>query len=147
VQKFNIFDPVFDHSSDRDTYRWRGARVGKAIGGQEIGACLYELADGERTYPYHFHHGNEEWLFVVAGTPSVRTPDGERTLRAGDLIAFLRGPRGAHRVTGPGTVLVLSEKCLPDITEYPDSGKVGVRHLGPSQNFLAGDAVGYWEGE
>ena len=67
MQKFNIFDPAFDHSSDREGYRWQGARVGKAIGGDEIGACLYQLAAGERTYPYHLHHGNEEWLFVPPG--------------------------------------------------------------------------------
>ena len=49
-------------------------------------------------------------------------------------------------MTGPGTVLLLSEKHLPDVIEYPDSGKVGVRHPA-RQNFLATDAVGYWEGE
>jgi uncharacterized cupin superfamily protein len=147
VRKFNIFAPEFDHSSERATYRWRGARVGSAVGGDEIGACLYELEAGEKTYPYHLHHGNEEWLFVAAGTPTVRTPDGDRTLRAGDLVAFTRGPQGAHCVTGPGTVLLLSEMHLPDVVEYPDSGKVGVRHHGPGQNFLARDAVGYWEGE
>lgn len=147
MRKFNIFTPEFDHSSERAGFSWRGARVGTAIGGVEIGACLYELAAGERTYPYHLHHGNEEWLFVVAGTPTVRTPDGERVLRAGDLMAFPRGPAGGHQLKGPGTVLVLSEKYLPDVVEYPDSGKVGVRHHGPSQNFHATDAVGYWEGE
>ena len=58
---------------------------------------------------------------------------------------FPRGPRGAHQVTGPGTVLMLSEKHLPDVVEYPDSGKVGVRHHG--QELPRADAVGYWEGE
>ena len=42
---------------------------------------------------------------------------------------------------------MLSEKHLPDVVEYPDSGKVGVRHHGMGKNFLAADAVGYWEGE
>ena len=147
MRKFNIFAPEFDHSSDRPGYSWRGARVGNVVGGDEIGACLYQLEAGERTYPYHLHHGNEEWLFVVSGTPAVRTPEGERVLRAGDLVAFPRGPAGAHRVSGPGTILLLSEKRLPDVIEYPDSGKVGVRHHGMGKNFLAADAVGYWEGE
>ena len=147
VQKFNVFTPEFDHSSEREGFRWRGARVGKAIGGEGIGACLYELTAEERTYPFHFHHGNEEWLLVVAGTPTVRTPDGAWLLQPGDLVCFPRGPAGAHGVTGPGTVLLLSEKRLPDVVEYPDSGKVGVRHHGTGQNFLACDAVGYWDGE
>ena len=147
MRKFNILAPEFDHSSERETYRWRGARVGGAVGGDQIGACLYELPDGDRTYPYHLHHGNEEWLLVVAGAPTLRTPEGERVLREGDLVCFPAGPAGAHLLTGPGTVLLLSEMHLPDVVEYPDSGKVGVRHHGPGQNFLARDAVGYWEGE
>ena len=49
MRKLNIFTPEFDHSSERPTYRWRGARVGKAIGGQEIGACLFVLPAEERT--------------------------------------------------------------------------------------------------
>jgi uncharacterized cupin superfamily protein len=148
VQKFNIFVPAFDHSSEREGYSWRGAKVGKAVGGDEIGACLYELADGERTYPYHLHHGNEEWLLVVAGAPTVRTPAGERVLREGDVLCFPRGAAGAHLVTGPGTILLLSERHLPDVVEYPDSGKVGVRtESRPGENFRRADAVGYWYGE
>ncbi len=148
VRRFNIFDPEFDHSSDRPGYRWRGARVGKPIGGVEIGACLYELPAGERTYPYHLHHGNEEWVLVVSGSPAVRTPDGERVLREGDVFCFPAGQKGAHTITGPGTVLLLSEKNLPDVVEYPDSGKVGARTATqPGENFLRTDAVGYWEGE
>ena len=62
MRRFNLHTPEFDHSSERDGYWWRGARVGRAIGTEEIGACLYELEDGQRTYPYHFHHAMEEWL-------------------------------------------------------------------------------------
>ncbi len=88
MRKFNLFAPEFDHSSERPGYSWRGARVGRVVGGEEIGACLYELEAGQRTYPYHLHHGNEEWVFVVAGTPTVRTPEGERVLRACDLVGI-----------------------------------------------------------
>jgi uncharacterized cupin superfamily protein len=145
MRRFNILAPEFDHASERDGYQWRGARVGHAVGGEDMGACLYELADGERTYPYHFHHGMEEWLLVVAGSPVLRTPEGERTLRRGDIVAFAVGPDGAHQVTGPGTVLIFSSKRLPEVIEYPDSGKVAVSP--PRAVFRAADAVDYWEGE
>jgi uncharacterized cupin superfamily protein len=147
MRKVNLSAPAFDRSSERDGYTWRGVRVGEALGAEQIGASLFELDEGERSFPYHFHHGNEEWLIVVAGSPSVRTPEGERRLRAGDVICFPAGPDGAHQVTGPGTVLILSEKRLPEVVEYPDSGKVGVRTNATNQNFLAADAVDYWEGE
>jgi uncharacterized cupin superfamily protein len=145
VRRFNVLAPEFDHASERDGYRWRGARVGKAVGAEEIGACLYELGDGQRSHPYHFHHGIEEWLLVVAGSPTVRTPEGERSLQSGDVLCFGAGAGGAHQVGGPGTVLIVSEHRDLDAVEYPDSGKVEVQALG--KVFRRADAVDLWDGE
>ena len=145
MRRFNILAPEFDHASERDGYRWRGARIGPQLGSEQIGACLYELGAGQRTYPYHFHHGTEEWVLVVAGSPLVRTPDGERTLRQGELLCFPAGAAGAHQLSGPGTVLIISANRTPDAAEYPDSGKLGVRP--PGAIFRLADSAGYWEGE
>lgn len=145
MRKVNLHAPEFDHRQDREGFRWQGVRVGRAIGGDQIGASLYELPDGESTYPYHLHHGTEEWLLVVAGTPLLRTPDGEQVLREGDLVCFPPGPDGAHRLTGPGTILLLSAASSPDVVEYPDSGKIGARPKGT--NYRAADTLDYWWGE
>jgi uncharacterized cupin superfamily protein len=145
VRRFNVLAPEFDHASERDGYRWRGARVGHALGAQLIGATLLELGGGQRSHPYHWHHGMEEWLLVVAGSPLVRTPDDERALRPGDVVCFPVGPGGGHQVTGPGTVLILSANRAPESVEYPESGKVGVRP--PGRTFRTADSVDYWEGE
>jgi uncharacterized cupin superfamily protein len=145
VARPNVFAPEFDHSSEREGYRWQGARVGAAADASAIGGCIYELGEGERTYPYHFHHGMEEWLVVLSGSPTLRAPDGERVLRAGDVVCFPTGPEGAHQVAGPGSVLILSATKVPESIEYPDSGKVGVSP--PGKIYRLGDAVDYWEGE
>jgi uncharacterized cupin superfamily protein len=95
-----------------------------------LGGTVYELGPGERVCPYHWHVGEEEWLLVVAGAPTLRTADGERTLRAWDLAVFRRGPDGAHEVRNesdePARVLMLSTMSDPEVCVYPDSGKVGV---------------------
>lgn len=145
MRRFNLLAPEFDHSSEREGYRWRGARVGGAVGAEEIGACLYELDDGQRSYPYHFHHAMEEWLLVVAGSPILRTPGGERVLREGDVVCFPFGPDGAHQVTGPGTVLIVSDNRGLGLAEYPDSGKLGV--YPPGKIFRLADSVDFWDGE
>ena len=145
MRRVNIFAPEFDQASDRDGYRWRAARVGDAIGAEKIGGCVYELGDGEKTFPFHFHHGMEEWLIVLAGEPTLRGADGERTLRAGDVVCFPAGPEGAHAVRGPGTVLLLSANRAPESVEYLDSGKIGIRP--PGKIFRVTDAADYWEGE
>jgi uncharacterized cupin superfamily protein len=145
VRRYNLQEPQWDHSSERDGYRWRGARVSREVGAEQIGACLYELAEGQRSHPYHFHHAVEEWLLVLAGSPLLRTPDGERALRSGDVVCFPVGASGGHQVTGPGTVLLLSENRALDTVEYPDSGKIELRP--PGTVFRRADAVDLWDGE
>jgi uncharacterized cupin superfamily protein len=141
----NVLAPLFDDASERDGFSWRRARLGAQLGAERIGTSLYELPDGERTFPYHFHHGMEEWLIVLDGTPTVRTPAGERPLVRGDVLCFPPGPDGAHQVRGPGTVLILSANRAPENVEYPDSAKLGARP--PGKIFRHEDAVDYWEGE
>jgi uncharacterized cupin superfamily protein len=145
VRRFNLLAPQVDHSSQREGYRWQAAHVGPAVGAEEIAARLYVLGEGQRSYPYHFHHGIEEWLIVVSGSPLIRTPDGERVLHEGDVLCFPVGPGGGHQVTGPGTVLIVSTRRAPDSVEYPDSGKIEVRP--PGRIFRTADSVSLWDGE
>ena len=145
MRKVNLLAPEFDGSRDHERYRWRSAAIGKQLGAEKIGGSLYELGQGVRSFPYHFHHGMEEWLIVLAGTPILRGPDGERELRRGDVVCFPRGPGGAHQVRGPGTVLMLSAQRDLETIEYPDSGKVASSP--PRKVFRMADAVDYWEGE
>ena len=103
----------------------RAARRGAARG-QPVRAGA-----GNRLWPYHLHHANEEWLVVVRGEPTLRTPEGQQQLVEGDVVVFPRGNDGAHQVSnGTDTairVLMLSSMVKPEIVEYPDSGKVGAR--------------------
>jgi uncharacterized cupin superfamily protein len=149
VERFNLLGEL-EHTSDRDSFRYRATRVGDRLGASQIGGSVYELAAGEQTFPYHFHHGVEEWLVVLDGTPILRSPGGERELRRGDVVCFPSGPDGAHAVRGPGRVLVLSANRAPSISIYPDSDKVGTRPGDDGDdrlNFRRGDAVDYWYGE
>jgi uncharacterized cupin superfamily protein len=150
MKRFNVLTDNLDHESNRDGYRWLGARgVGERLGAERIGASLFELEAGELTFPYHYHHGIEEWLYVIVGTPTVRTPGGERTLEAGDLVCFPAGTEGAHTVRGPGRVMLMSANRSPSISAYPESGKLGTRPADDRDrlNFRRADAVDYWEGE
>ena len=105
--------------------------MGARIGAELIGGSMYELEAGDRLWPYHTHHANEEWLLVVRGQPTLRTPEGEQELEEGDVVAFPRGDEGAHQVSNwtdaPIRVLMLSTLVEPDLVHYPDSGKFGAR--------------------
>jgi uncharacterized cupin superfamily protein len=145
VRKVNILRPEYEGAWDRDGYRRDHAWIGRQLGAEKIGASLYELPEGEKTFPYHFHHSMEEWVIVVSGTPTLRGADGERELRRGDVVCFPPGPEGGHQLRGPGTVLIVSAQRPLEAIEYPDSGKVGVRP--PGKIFRMDDSVDYFEGE
>jgi uncharacterized cupin superfamily protein len=67
---------------------------------------------------------------VVDGTVVVRAPDGEHTLRRGDVVRFSAGPEGAHKVMNrsdaPARTLMFSSSRVPAVSVYPDSDKIGV---------------------
>lgn len=119
----------------------------------DLGMSLYELPPGERQPLYHFHHGCEELILVLAGTPTLRTPSGERELRAGDIVRFPTGRDGAHQVINrsgdAARYVIAASHRSPEVVEYPDSGKVAAASReGPlwTMHRLA-DAVDYFDGE
>jgi uncharacterized cupin superfamily protein len=154
MQRVNVLSGELPAQSDRPGYAWRCRRAIAAEQGLRwLGASLYDLADDQSTFPYHSHHGVEEWLYVVAGTPTLREPAGERVLAPGDVVCFPSGPAGAHAVRGPGRVILFSGVAAAGIATaavYPDSDKVGVRPPGGGPDrldFRRADAVDYWDGE
>jgi uncharacterized cupin superfamily protein len=104
VRSFNLFDGELDEARDRPGWSWRRAKLGDKLGAEKVGASLYELQPGEKTFPYHYEYGAEEWLIVVAGTPTLRAPDGEHVLRPGDIVCFPEGPEGRTRSATTRTI-------------------------------------------
>jgi len=130
------------------------ARFGKRIGASMLGGSLYELPPGQSICPYHFEYGDEEWLIVLEGRATLRTPRGAQKLDEGDVVCFPPGPDGAHKVTnktqGTVRVLMISTKNEPSVAVYPDSDKVGVWPGLGAKNLMLhrkDGRVGYWEGE
>jgi uncharacterized cupin superfamily protein len=153
MKVFNLNGDAWDRQEDRTGWRSKDAWVGHHIGAELIGGSMYELEAGDKLWPYHTHHANEEWIVVLRGAPTLRTHEGEEALREGDVVCFPRGKEGAHQVinkTGEAVrVLMLSTLVAPDIVEYLDTGKVGARSVAGERIMLAkpGPDLDYWEGE
>ncbi len=153
MQVFNLNGDEWDRVEDRDGWKSKDAWVGAHVGAELIGGSMYELEPGSRLWPYHTHHGNEEWMIVLRGRPTLRTLEGEEQLSEGDVVAFRRGKDGAHQVRNdtdaPLRVLMLSTLLAPDIVEYFDSGKVSAVDAKGERLFreFRGRDAEYWEGE
>ncbi len=126
----NIYATDWDATEDEPGYEWNRIRLGRRLGSQKLGASVYVLSPGQRSFPYHFHHANEEMLIVLEGEVVIRTPEGESHARTGDAMAFPADESGAHQVINesdhPARILMISTMIEPEIAEYPDSGKIGV---------------------
>ncbi|HEY7793743.1 MAG TPA: cupin domain-containing protein [Gaiellaceae bacterium] len=150
---FNLHGEEWNDEVEHGDFAFKDGYVGPRIGAELIGGSLYEVAPGRKLWPYHTHHGNEEWAIVVRGRPTLRTPDGERELAEGDVACFRRGRAGAHQILNgteePVRVLMLSTLLKPDVIEYLDSGKVSATSPADGRLFRArvGPELEYWDGE
>ena len=88
---FNLYGEEWDGTRDREGWRVKAARFGQRIGGRLIGASMFEVEPGNKLWPYHTHHANEEGGIVLRGEPTLRTPAGEQVLREGNVACFPRG--------------------------------------------------------
>ena len=64
-----------------DGFRAARLRIGHLLGARRTGASLYEIPPGQAVCPYHYEYGEEEWVLVLEGHPTLRTPDGTETPR------------------------------------------------------------------
>ena len=123
-------------------FRSRAAMLAPALGAKRLAATVLALDPEEGSAEYHYQYGREEWVLVLAGTPTLRHPDGDDALQAGDLVCFPEGPAGAHRLINRGEevvrMLFLSTAGLPVNVCYPDSGRWLMRN-GPDAEDLVLD--------
>jgi uncharacterized cupin superfamily protein len=115
----NVFDELQDGQR----------RFGEELGATLWGGTVYELAPGSVS-DYHWQYGEEEWLVVVSGEPTLRTPESKRRLRPWDAAVFRRGPDGAHQLRNdtdaPARFLMMSSISDPEVSVYPDQGQTGI---------------------
>ena len=156
-QRPNIWGEQWQRTVDHGGFGVRGTRVGALAGMTEAGLTVYELDPGKRNMPYHAHHGIEETIVVLRGTPTLRTPDGERELAEGEVVACPAGRDGAHqlinRTDAVARFLIASSRSPVDLIEYPDSGKISAQAGEPGTAgwialmLAAEPQLGYFDGE
>jgi uncharacterized cupin superfamily protein len=154
MRVFNVHDATFDRDPNPEGFRCGFHKLAPALGATQLGATVYDLPPEQSICPYHYE-SREEWLLVLEGEPTVRHPDGETVLRAGDATAFSAGPDGAHKVTNAGTgtvrVLLWADADPVGYSAYPDSNKI--THWTDSSNpddnvrVRRGQNLDYWDGE
>ncbi|MCL2532315.1 MAG: cupin domain-containing protein [Oscillospiraceae bacterium] len=146
----NIDDVPVKHKCKHEGYEYRRQDL-IPMRQANCMASRYELPPGNAAYPYHYHTQNEEFFYILSGTGTLRTPQGERPVRAGDALFFPAGEQGAHKLTNTGDeplIYLDFDTSHPiDVALYPDSGKIGIWGKNINQVFNTNTQVDYYEGE
>jgi uncharacterized cupin superfamily protein len=149
VNRINLDELDWEWSDDGDQrYRCEIAEIGLPVGARKLGYRGVRLPAGTRFCPMHAHDREEEVFFVLDGAPSVRSLRGTVRLRAGDVIAFPVGDRGAHQLLNesdaPATLILLGMDEEDEVVYYPDSQKVGLSRRNLRMRV---DRLDYYDGE
>ena len=133
-------------------------RVGMKIGARKLGYSFFNVAPGKTAFPYHTHSGNEEMIYLIDGSAVLRLGQDEIAVCAGDVIACPPGSDYPHQLINTGATdlsyLVVSTMEYPDLSQYPDSNKVGAyatpaggAGTGFRALFVRDRNVSYYDGE
>lgn len=91
---YQVLDPeTIDPTPDRPCVH---RSIGDAAGLSAVAMNVYDAEPGEQLpLAYHYHDRQEEAFYVLSGTLSVETPEGEFTVGADEV--FVADPESPHR--------------------------------------------------
>lgn len=125
-RRSTVYPPPYD-----ETTKGRGKRaLGNLFGLDQFGVNLTTLDPGAATALLHAHSAEDEFVYVLEGTPTLRTKRddvaSEELLSPGDCIGFKAGDSVAHAIVNltdaPAVLLeVGSRRIDEDHAFYPDA--------------------------
>lgn len=156
----NLSEMTWDEIQGPAGSRFGGQRkrVGIKIGAEKLGYSFFKVAAGKTAFPYHTHTGNEEMIYIIAGSGVLRFGEEEIAVSVEDVIACPSGSDNPHQLINTGAsdliYLVVSTMEYPDISQYPDSNKIGAfaTTAGSPQTgfralYMRDKNVNYYDGE
>lgn len=119
--------------------------------GYRVGVAMEELAPGKQSSPAHYHIFEEEHVFILDGSVTLRLGAETHEMKAGDYACFPAGQKAGHCLVNTGGAVcryvIIGERNPNEVAVYTDSNKVLVRALGRRALFDLAATRGYWEGE
>jgi uncharacterized cupin superfamily protein len=100
-------------------------KLGDVFGLTNFGVNLTHLQPGSASALAHSHSQQDEFIFVISGSPTLVLAEKEFILKPGDCCGFKAGLGVAHhlvnRSTETVTYLEIGDRTLGDQVDYPDA--------------------------
>jgi uncharacterized cupin superfamily protein len=102
----------------------RRMRLGNHFGLTQFGVNLTELAPGAISALYHAHEREDEFIYVVAGTPTLVAGGQDHLLQPGECCGFKAGNGVAHqlvnRTQAPVLFIEVGHRSAEERVDYPN---------------------------
>jgi uncharacterized cupin superfamily protein len=148
-EPFSVEDVAWDAYSHGERFASRYRQLGQFGGCKNVGVSMEELAPGKQACPNHYHHLEEEQLYVLEGSLTLRLGEKKYLMTAGGYVVFPAGQKAGHSLHNHTDAvcryLVIGERNPHDVIVYPDSNRVSVRLTGEGYDKAA--TMEYWQGE
>jgi uncharacterized cupin superfamily protein len=114
--------PLAQHVSGRQK-----RQLGDVFGLTHFGVNLTSLAPGAQSALLHRHTHQDEFVYVLIGSPTLRTDEGEVLLAPGMCVGFPANGQAHHlinRTAEDVQYLEVGNRCNDDRGEYPEDDLV-----------------------
>jgi uncharacterized cupin superfamily protein len=99
-------------------------RLGNAAGLTQFGVNLCRLVPGAASSLRHWHHNEDEFVYVLEGEVTLCEDGGETVLKPGDAAGFKAGVANGHclvnRSQRDTVFLEVGSRLDREVAEYPD---------------------------
>ena len=146
-EPFHISRVPWQESFRGERFGMRFQHLSKFGGGTQISLAMEVLPAGKQANPAHFHMLEEEHVFVLEGSLTLRLGAKSYELSTGHYVCFPAGQKVGHALinhtTEPCRYLICGNPHPHEVAVFTDSGRVEVKLAGESYRKAA--TMEYWE--
>lgn len=99
-------------------------KLGEVFGLSNFGVNHTKLEPGAMSALLHSHSKQDEFIYILEGTPTVKIGDEEYKMNPGECIGFVAGSGLAHQLIndseGDVVYLEIGDRTPDDSVEYPN---------------------------
>jgi uncharacterized cupin superfamily protein len=147
-EPFHIDQVPWKESSRGTRFGLRYQQLAVYGGATQIGVSNEILPPGKQANPFHYHMLEEEHVFVLEGSMTLRLGDQHHVLGPGHYVCFPAGQPVGHSLhnhtSEPCRYLIIGKSHPHEVAVFPDTGRVEVSLM--KQGYKQGETLGYWEG-
>ncbi|MBS0448414.1 MAG: cupin domain-containing protein [Proteobacteria bacterium] len=146
-EPFDIERVPWAEFSHGNRYGMRYQHLSSYGGGTQISVSMEVLPPGRQANQAHYHLLEEEHVYVLEGSLTLRLGDRSYPMSAGQYVCFPAGQKVGHALVNetdaPCRYLVFGNPHPHEVVMFTDTGRVGVKLTGTGYRGSA--TVGYWD--